>query len=142
MFCAHGDGLCLTLECRLGDMDIGKEASIHMEVKLNPTVLQLSPGRHGVMLMESTGIITSPREDPQTILLQQIPIAQVVLEAHFSQKPQAAVEVFIIVVSLLVGLLILTLAHLRPLGGWSSSKGSSRRRMRSVRIAGTMYPKI
>ncbi|CAB1328736.1 unnamed protein product [Coregonus sp. 'balchen'] len=109
MFCAHGDGLCLTLECRLGDMDIGKEASIHMEVKLNPTVLQLSPGRHGVMLMESTGIITSPREDPQTILLQQIPIAQVVLEAHFSQKPQAAVEVFIIVVSLLVGLLILTL---------------------------------
>ncbi|XP_038863192.1 integrin alpha-4-like [Salvelinus namaycush] len=109
MFCAHGDDLCLTLECRLGDMDIGKEATIHMEVKLNPTVLQLSPGRHGVMLMESTGIITSPREDPQTIILQQIPIAQVVLEAHFSQKPQAAVEVFIIVVSLLVGLLILAL---------------------------------
>ncbi|KAK6315274.1 hypothetical protein J4Q44_G00148030 [Coregonus suidteri] len=109
MFCAHGDDLCLILECRLGDMDIGKEATIHMEVKLNPTVLQLSPGRHGVMLIESTGIITSPREDPHTILLQQIPIAQVVLEAHFNQKPQAAVEVFIIVGSLLVGLLILTL---------------------------------
>eukprot|EP00063_Salmo_salar_P045811 XP_014020646.1 PREDICTED: integrin alpha-4-like [Salmo salar] len=90
-------------------MDIGKEATIQMEVKLNPTVLQLTPGRHGVMLIESTGIITSPREDPHTILLQQIPIAQVVLEAHFNQKPQAAVEAFIIVGSLLVGLLILAL---------------------------------
>uniref|UniRef100_A0A8C8F1M9 Integrin alpha 4 n=1 Tax=Oncorhynchus tshawytscha TaxID=74940 RepID=A0A8C8F1M9_ONCTS len=77
MFCAHGDDLCLTLVCRLGDMDIGKEATIQMEVKLNPTVLQLTPGRHGVMLIESTGIITSPREDPHTILLQQTPIAQV-----------------------------------------------------------------
>ncbi|XP_020317820.1 integrin alpha-4 [Oncorhynchus kisutch] len=109
MFCAHGDDLCLTLVCRLGDMDIGKEATIQMEVKLNPTVLQLTPGRHGVMLIESTGIITSPREDPHTILLQQTPIAQVVLEAHFNQKPQAAVEGFIIVGSLLVGLLILAL---------------------------------
>lgn len=36
-------------------------------------------------------------------------LSQVVLEAHFSQKPQAAVEVFIIVLSLLVGLLILAL---------------------------------
>ncbi|CDR05708.1 unnamed protein product [Oncorhynchus mykiss] len=34
---------------------------------------------------------------------------QVVLEAHFNQKPQAAVEGVIIVGSLLVGLLILAL---------------------------------
>uniref|UniRef100_A0A8C7DBQ4 Integrin subunit alpha 4 n=1 Tax=Oncorhynchus kisutch TaxID=8019 RepID=A0A8C7DBQ4_ONCKI len=72
----------------LGDMDIGKEATIHMEVKLNPTVLQLSPFCNSVVFHS---------------------LYQVVLEAHFSQKPQAAVEVFIIVVSLLVGLLILAL---------------------------------
>uniref|UniRef100_A0A8K9X4S9 Integrin subunit alpha 4 n=1 Tax=Oncorhynchus mykiss TaxID=8022 RepID=A0A8K9X4S9_ONCMY len=49
-FCAHGDDLCLTLVCRLGDMDIGKEATIQMEVKLNPTVLQLTPVNTSLML--------------------------------------------------------------------------------------------
>ncbi|KAL0963711.1 hypothetical protein UPYG_G00309870 [Umbra pygmaea] len=109
MFCAYGDVLCLTVECRLGDMDIGKEANIHMEVKLNPTVLQLIPGRFEVMLIESTGFVTSPQSDPHTILLQQNAITQVVVEGHFTQKLQAAVKVFIIVVSLLLGLVILAL---------------------------------
>uniref|UniRef100_A0A3P8ZVN9 Integrin alpha-2 domain-containing protein n=1 Tax=Esox lucius TaxID=8010 RepID=A0A3P8ZVN9_ESOLU len=77
MFCSYGDDLCLTLECRLGDMDIGKEASIHMEVKLNPNVLQILPGRHGVMLLESTGIVQSPREDPHNTLLLRSSVAQI-----------------------------------------------------------------
>lgn len=33
----------MRVECNLGDMDIGKEATIQMEVELNPTVLQLMP---------------------------------------------------------------------------------------------------
>ncbi|XP_067083664.1 integrin alpha-4 [Osmerus mordax] len=107
MFCGHGDDLCEILVCRLGDLEPGKEATIQLGVKLNPTVLQLSPGRHGIMLIESSGVIKSPREDPHTILLQRSPIAQVYLEAVFNQKPHAAVEVFLIVVSLLLGLLIL-----------------------------------
>ncbi|KAJ8012946.1 hypothetical protein DPEC_G00048170 [Dallia pectoralis] len=109
MFCSYGDDVCLALECRLGDMDIGKEASINMEVKLNPSILQITPGRHGVMLLESTGYITSPREDPHITLLKHNSIALVVLEGYFTQKLPAAVKVFIIVVSLFVGLLILAL---------------------------------
>uniref|UniRef100_A0A6Q2YIN8 Integrin alpha-2 domain-containing protein n=1 Tax=Esox lucius TaxID=8010 RepID=A0A6Q2YIN8_ESOLU len=94
-FCSYGDDLCLTLECRLGDMDIGKEASIHMEVKLNPNVLQILPVNTSKFNNPLSGVFLS--------------VSKVVLEGHFTQKPQAAVKVFIIVVSLLMGLLILAL---------------------------------
>lgn len=107
MFCSHDDIMCETLVCRLGDLEQGKEVTIQLEVRLNPTVLQQSPGRHGIILLESTGLMRSPRADPDTILIQPRPLAQVVLEAHFNQKPSGTVEVFIIVISLLLGLLIL-----------------------------------
>ncbi|KAM6946036.1 integrin alpha-4 [Aplochiton taeniatus] len=107
MFCSHDDILCETLVCRLGDLEQGKEVTIQLEVRLNPTVLQQAPGRHGIILLESTGLMTSPREDSDTILIQPRPFAQVVLEAHFNQKMSRTVEVFLIVISLLLGLLIL-----------------------------------
>ncbi|KAM4608735.1 integrin alpha-4 [Polymixia lowei] len=107
MFCGHGDRLCERLVCRLGNLEPGTEVVIQLETRVNPLVLQQSPGRHGNMLLESTAMMTSPREDPHTILLQPRPLAQVVVEAHFTQKPSAVVKVFIILISLLLGLLIL-----------------------------------
>ncbi|XP_062390165.1 integrin alpha-4 [Sardina pilchardus] len=109
MYCSRGDSLCMTVECNLGDMDIGKEVTIRMEVELNPSILQILPGRHGVMLMESVGMVTSPRTDPNTYLLQDPISTSVLVEAHHNQKPNAYVGVFIIVLSLIVGLLILFL---------------------------------
>ncbi|KAM4561430.1 integrin alpha-4 [Fundulus diaphanus] len=107
MFCGYRDDLCERLECRLGNLDAGRDATIQLEIALNPAVLLQAPGRHAVMMLESTAIMSSPREDPHTILIKDLPVAQVVVEAVFTHKPSAVVKIFIIVVSLVLGLIIL-----------------------------------
>ncbi|XP_077435361.1 integrin alpha-4 isoform X2 [Vanacampus margaritifer] len=107
MFCGRGDELCERLLCRLGTVEAGREATIQLEVRLNPDVLLQAPGRHGVVKMESRAVMSSPKKDQHTVLERERPAAQVVVEAHFSQKPSMPIKVFIIVVSLLVGLMIL-----------------------------------
>uniref|UniRef100_A0A665WCL6 Integrin alpha 4 n=1 Tax=Echeneis naucrates TaxID=173247 RepID=A0A665WCL6_ECHNA len=105
MFCGRVDKLCERLLCHLGNLEVGKEVTIQLETKLNPAVLLQAPGRHSIMLLESTALITSPREDHQTVLIQKQP--SVVVEAVFTQKPSMAVKIFIIIISLVAGILIL-----------------------------------
>ncbi|XP_011605459.2 integrin alpha-4 [Takifugu rubripes] len=107
MFCGRGDEMCEQLVCHLGNLEVGREASIHLEVKLNPNVLLQAPGRHGIMKIESTAVMSNPKADPHTILIHGQPLTEVVVEALFTQKPSALVKIFIIVVSLILGLVIL-----------------------------------
>ncbi|KAM3608330.1 uncharacterized protein V6R79_023077 [Siganus canaliculatus] len=108
LFCGRGDDhLCEHLVCHLGNLDVGREATVQLEIKLNPAVLLQAPGRHGIMRLESTGVMSHPTQDPHTILIHGQPSAEVVVEALFTQKPSTSVKVFIIVVSLILGLLIL-----------------------------------
>ncbi|KAL4656686.1 integrin alpha-4 isoform X2 [Arapaima gigas] len=106
MYCMRNHSACLYVECELGDLEVGKEATIQMEVDLNPAVLQISPGRHGVMLIESTAEV-SLREDPYILSLHQIPFTKIVLEAQYNQRPRKDISMFIIILSLVVGVLIL-----------------------------------
>ncbi|KAF3843307.1 hypothetical protein F7725_002156, partial [Dissostichus mawsoni] len=69
-------------------------------------------GRHGVMRFESTALMSNPRESPHTVLIHEQPAAQVTHldtknPSSFTQKPSTTVKVFIIVISLVLGLLIL-----------------------------------
>ncbi|KAM4731572.1 integrin alpha-4 isoform 2-T2 [Anableps anableps] len=98
----------IMLVCRLGNLDAGRDATIQLEISLNPDVMLQAPGRHAVMMVESTATVLSPREDPHTVLIKDQPVAQVVVEAVFNQKPSTAVKIFIIVISLALGLIILT----------------------------------
>ncbi|XP_008326427.1 integrin alpha-4 [Cynoglossus semilaevis] len=107
MFCGRGDDLCERLVCRLGNLETGREATIQLEARLNPAVLLQAPGRHSTMMLENTARLSSPKDDPDTVLIQKQPTAQVVVEALFTHKPSMAVNVFIIVVSLVLGLIIL-----------------------------------
>uniref|UniRef100_A0A674N107 Integrin subunit alpha 4 n=1 Tax=Takifugu rubripes TaxID=31033 RepID=A0A674N107_TAKRU len=97
MFCGRGDEMCEQLVCHLGNLEVGREASIHLEVKLNPNVLLQAPGRHGIMKIESTAVMSNPKADPHTILIHGQPLTE----------PSALVKIFIIVVSLILGLVIL-----------------------------------
>lgn len=45
-FCGRGDAMCEQLVCHLGNLEVGREASIHLEVKLNPNVLLQAPVKH------------------------------------------------------------------------------------------------
>ncbi|XP_052004536.1 integrin alpha-4-like [Xyrauchen texanus] len=109
MFCAPEDKTCKIVECHFGDLEVGKEVSITMEVELNPSVLQLSPGRHTVMTIHGTIDLISPVRDANTIFLQDDNSARVFLEAVYNQKPVASVGIFMIVSSLILGLIILAL---------------------------------
>ncbi|XP_068428471.1 integrin alpha-4 isoform X2 [Clinocottus analis] len=107
MFCGRSDELCEQLVCRLGNLEAGRDAFIQLEIRLNPAVLLQAPGRHAVMRLESTATMSHPREGPHTVFITEQSAAQVVVEAIFSQKPSTTVKVFIIVVSLVLGLMIL-----------------------------------
>ncbi|KAK9969076.1 hypothetical protein ABG768_027286 [Culter alburnus] len=109
MFCASEDQTCRTVECHFGDLEVGKEVTISMEVELNPRVLQMSPGRHAVMMIRGVIDLISPVQDANTILLQNDISARVLLEALYSIQPVMAVQIFLIVSSLIVGLIILAL---------------------------------
>ena len=45
-FCSRGDQMCEQLVCHLGNLEVGREASVHLEVKLNPDVLLQAPVHH------------------------------------------------------------------------------------------------
>nr|XP_040057032.1 LOW QUALITY PROTEIN: integrin alpha-4 [Gasterosteus aculeatus aculeatus] len=107
MFCGRGDELCERLVCRLGNLEAGRDALIQLEITLNPAVLLQAPGRHSVMRLESTATMSNPTGGLHTVLITERPAAQVEVEALFSQKPSTTVKVFIIVVSLVLGLMIL-----------------------------------
>ncbi|XP_040003693.1 integrin alpha-4 isoform X1 [Xiphias gladius] len=107
MFCGRVDDVCERLVCHLGNLEAGRDATIQLETRLNPAVLLQAPGRHSIMMLETLAMISSPREDRHNILMQKQPAAQVVVEALFTQKPSMTVKVFIIVVSLVLGLMIL-----------------------------------
>lgn len=42
-FCGLKDELCERLVCRLGNLDTGRDATIQVEVNLNPAVLLQAP---------------------------------------------------------------------------------------------------
>ncbi|GLD67058.1 integrin alpha-4, partial [Lates japonicus] len=75
MFCGRVDELCERLVCRLGNLETGRDATIQLETRLNPNVLLQAPGRQSIMRLESTAIISSPREDAHTVLIQKQPEA-------------------------------------------------------------------
>uniref|UniRef100_A0A8C7QDX5 Integrin alpha-2 domain-containing protein n=1 Tax=Oncorhynchus mykiss TaxID=8022 RepID=A0A8C7QDX5_ONCMY len=88
MYCMKEDALCLYAVCELGDMDIGKDVTIEMEVEMNSGVLDISPGRHSVMLLETTAVI-SPKKDPFIWFLKEDPITVVSQTLYnFHENPQ------------------------------------------------------
>uniref|UniRef100_A0AAR2KZ81 Integrin alpha 4 n=1 Tax=Pygocentrus nattereri TaxID=42514 RepID=A0AAR2KZ81_PYGNA len=103
-FCAEADKSCMNLECRFGNLDIGKEVTINLEVELNPAVLQISPRypepAHHEPACPSLFYIFSSNFPNKT---------RVTLEAYYSQKPHPLVGNAIIVFSLLLGLIILAM---------------------------------
>ncbi|KAI4881006.1 hypothetical protein NFI96_019659 [Prochilodus magdalenae] len=107
LFCAKADGSCMTLECSFGNLEIGKEVTINLEVELNPAVLQISPGRHAIMQLLGLISVTSPVRDSNTIMLKDDSSALVTLEAYYNQKPHPHVGIAIVVFSLILGLIIL-----------------------------------
>ncbi|XP_060784948.1 integrin alpha-4 [Neoarius graeffei] len=106
LFCVRADGACMIIQCSFGDMDMGKEVTINIELELNPAVLQISPGRHAIMQINSIIAVTSPVKDNNTIVLNDAISAVVKLDAHNSKKLPPVVAQIIIGFSLCLGLTI------------------------------------
>lgn len=45
-FCGRRDELCERLVCHLGNLEVGREADIQLEIRLNPAVLLQAPVTH------------------------------------------------------------------------------------------------
>uniref|UniRef100_A0A7N8YRG7 Integrin alpha 4 n=1 Tax=Mastacembelus armatus TaxID=205130 RepID=A0A7N8YRG7_9TELE len=61
-FCGRGDELCERLVCRLGNLEAGRDATIQLEIRLNPAVLLQAPVTHThtqthTLLFQSDGVV-------------------------------------------------------------------------------------
>ncbi|XP_030641701.1 integrin alpha-4 [Chanos chanos] len=107
MYCDRENRFCAVMECSFGNLDSGKEVTVHVEVELNPAALWRFRGRHDTMLLESYISITSPKNDSHTVLIQEDLSATFILEAQYKKELHPSVGIFIIVMSSLMGLIIL-----------------------------------
>ncbi|XP_010863612.2 integrin alpha-4 isoform X2 [Esox lucius] len=108
IYCMKEDALCIQAVCELGDLDFGTDATIEMEVEINLGVLDISPGRTRVMLLESTAVAL-PKKDPFIWFLQEEPITVVVQEGLHIHRIKPVLKLFIIVASSIFALTILIL---------------------------------
>lgn len=47
-YCGRGDNLCERLVCRLGNLEAGRDATIQLEIRLNPAVLLQAPVKYAL----------------------------------------------------------------------------------------------
>ncbi|KAJ8352174.1 hypothetical protein SKAU_G00236500 [Synaphobranchus kaupii] len=100
LYCMKKDPTCLYVTCMLGDMDVGKEATVLVAVELNSAVLQIYPGKI-VIAMESAAI-ASPMKELYVLDLQEETAASVVLMGRSGQMSLND-RAIILAVSLFIG---------------------------------------
>ncbi|XP_061091253.1 integrin alpha-4-like isoform X2 [Conger conger] len=100
MYCTKEDLTCLYITCVLGDMDVGKDASVLVAVQLNPAVLQIYPGK--IVAAVESSAIASPVKDIYVLDLQEGMAASILLMGHSGQMSFRD-RVIILAVSLFIG---------------------------------------
>ncbi|NXV03322.1 ITA4 protein, partial [Cettia cetti] len=105
MYCMKNDSLCLQIHCKLGNMESGKEATVHLHLEATPLLLQMDDAS---VLKFEVRATARPEKNPKvTELHKDKQAAYVYLEGVHHQKPKYHVTVLIISLGLIVGLTLL-----------------------------------
>ncbi|XP_039095559.1 integrin alpha-4 [Hyaena hyaena] len=107
LFCIKTDPYCLNFLCNFGNMESGKEASVHMQLEGRPSLSEMDETSALMFEIRATAL---PEPNPKVIELNKDEnIAHVFLEGLHHQRPKRHFTIVIILSSLLLGLLVLLL---------------------------------
>ncbi|XP_004701526.1 integrin alpha-4 [Echinops telfairi] len=107
LFCTVDDPHCLIFLCHLGKMESGKEASVHIQLEGRPSVLEMDETSSLKFEIRATAF---PEPNPKVIELnKEENVAHVLLEGLHHQRPKRFFTILIISISLLLGLILLSL---------------------------------
>uniref|UniRef100_A0A8C3U8J6 Integrin subunit alpha 4 n=1 Tax=Catharus ustulatus TaxID=91951 RepID=A0A8C3U8J6_CATUS len=105
MYCMKNDSLCLQIHCKLGNMESGKEATVHLHLEATPLLLQMDDAS---VLKFEVRATAWPEKNAKVIELHKDKqAAYVYLEGVHHQKPKYHVTVLIISLGLIVGVTLL-----------------------------------
>uniref|UniRef100_A0A8C3UBZ7 Integrin subunit alpha 4 n=1 Tax=Catharus ustulatus TaxID=91951 RepID=A0A8C3UBZ7_CATUS len=104
-YCMKNDSLCLQIHCKLGNMESGKEATVHLHLEATPLLLQMDDAS---VLKFEVRATAWPEKNAKVIELHKDKqAAYVYLEGVHHQKPKYHVTVLIISLGLIVGVTLL-----------------------------------
>ncbi|XP_043433141.1 integrin alpha-4 [Prionailurus bengalensis] len=107
LFCIKADPYCLSLLCNFGNMESGKEASVHMQLEGRPSLSEMDETSALTFEIRATAF---PEPNPKVIELNKDEnVAHVFLEGLHHQRPKRHFTIAIISSSLLLGLILLLL---------------------------------
>ncbi|KAM5280449.1 integrin alpha-4 [Ctenodactylus gundi] len=107
LYCMNADPHCLNFLCNFGNMESGKEASVHIQLEGRPSILEMDETSALKFEIRATAF---PEPHPKvTEQNKDENVAYVLLEGLHHQKPRRHVTIVIILSSLLLGLIVLFL---------------------------------
>uniref|UniRef100_A0A8D2NUM3 Integrin subunit alpha 4 n=1 Tax=Zosterops lateralis melanops TaxID=1220523 RepID=A0A8D2NUM3_ZOSLA len=105
MYCMKNDSLCLQIHCKLGNMESGKEATVHLHLEATPLLLQMDDA--SVLKFEVRAAAWPENSTKVIELYKEKQVAYVYFEGVHHQKPKHHVTVLIISLGLIFGLILL-----------------------------------
>uniref|UniRef100_A0A8D2NND6 Integrin subunit alpha 4 n=1 Tax=Zonotrichia albicollis TaxID=44394 RepID=A0A8D2NND6_ZONAL len=104
-YCMKNDSLCLQIHCMLGNMESGKEATVHLHLEATPLLLHMDDA--SVLKFEVRATAWPEKRAKVIELHKDKQVTYVYLEGVHHQKPKYRVTVLIISLGLIVGVALL-----------------------------------
>ncbi|XP_062974667.1 integrin alpha-4 [Elgaria multicarinata webbii] len=105
LYCMKDDPFCLLILCNFGDMESGKEATVHVNLEATPSLLNMDEASS--LIFEVKGKV-SAYQDPKVIEMHKDKqTTYVILEGLHNQKTKTRVTMLIIGIGSIVGLALL-----------------------------------
>ncbi|KAL8183567.1 UNVERIFIED_CONTAM: hypothetical protein K2H54_045069 [Gekko kuhli] len=105
LYCMKDDPSCLQIHCNLGDLESGKEATVHISLEATPSLLQEDAA--SVLKFEVRGKVSSDHNPKVIELHKDKQTAYVILEGLHNQKAKWSVQMLFVGLGSIIGVLLL-----------------------------------
>ncbi|XP_058045387.1 integrin alpha-4 [Ahaetulla prasina] len=107
LFCMKNDQLCWQIFCKFGDMESGKESTVHVHLEATPSLLSIDEA--SVLTFEIKGEVSADQNPRVIELHKNKQTTHVILEGRHNQKTKHSVSVLLIAIGSLFGISLLLL---------------------------------
>ncbi|XP_061464274.1 integrin alpha-4 isoform X2 [Rhineura floridana] len=107
LYCMKHDPFCLQILCNFGNMENGKEATVHIQLEATPSLLNMDEA--SALIFEVKGKVSADQNPKVTELHKDKQSTYVILEGLHNQKTKVSVTVLLIGIGSIVGITLLLL---------------------------------
>ncbi|XP_077175658.1 integrin alpha-4 isoform X1 [Paroedura picta] len=104
LYCMKDDPLCLQIHCNFGDLESGKEATVHIYLEATPSLLNADAA--SVLKFELRGKVSSDQHPKVIELHKDKQTAYVILEGLHNQKVKSSVKILFVGFGSVIGVLL------------------------------------